>query len=235
VLAVSFGASAVYAALDLLRGLVATPAPLARQTATLYAPRATQQYVDLAYQLADLAVAIAPVLLVAYLLTRSGESFGVIGMDDRRPRGDLAEGAGLAAVVGGAGLALLLAAKALGVNRHLAVVGVTRWWTVPVLLAAAASNALAEEAIVCAYLLHRLRQIGWDDGRALGASAALRGAYHLYQGLGGAVANALLGAFFGRIFQRQGRAAPLVFAHFLVDSVAFVGYVVLRHHAHWLP
>ncbi len=42
---------------------------------------------------------------------------------------------------------------------------------------------------MAAYLLHRLRQLGWSDGRALAVSAVLRGSYHLYQGLAGSWAT----------------------------------------------
>jgi hypothetical protein len=49
------------------------------------------------------------------------------------------------------------------------------------------------------------------------------------------VSNAALGLFFGRIFQHTRRSAPLVVAHFLVDAVAFVGYLELRGKVSWLP
>ena len=149
---------------------------------------------------------------------------------------DLSWGTGLAAVVGAVGLGGLLAFHALGLNFTLAV-GSSRhhWWTVPVLVLQAAGAAIEEEVVVGAYLLHRLRQMGWADGRALVASAALRGAYHLYQGPGQFASNAVLGLFFGRIFQRTRRSGPLVVAHFLVDAVAFVGYLELHGHVSWLP
>lgn len=174
--------------------------------------------------------------MVLYLLARTSERASVLGLDRRHPASDAGWGVGLATVVGGAGLAALLAFHALGLNFTLAV-GSARhyWWTVPILVLQAAGTAIEEEVVVGAYLLHRLRQMGWTDGRALVASAALRGAYHLYQGPGSFVSNAVLGLFFGRIFQRTGRGAPLVFAHFLVDAVAFVAYLQLHGHVSWLP
>ena len=179
---------------------------------------------------------LAPVLLVAYLLARSGESLAVIGVDRAEPRRDAAWSAGLALLVGAVGLGGLFAAKALGINRDLIVgAGADRWWDVALLVGQAAGTAVAEEVIVCGYLLHRLRQLGWSDDRAVVASALVRGSYHLYQGFGGGAANAVLGLFFGRIYQRRGRVLPLLVAHFLIDAVAFVGYVELKNHVSWLP
>jgi membrane protease YdiL (CAAX protease family) len=66
-------------------------------------------------------------------------------------------------------------------------------------------------------------------------ASCVRGSYHLYQGFGGALANFVLGLFFGKIFQIRGRVLPMLIAHFLIDAVAFVGYVELKPHVHWLP
>ena len=44
-----------------------------------------------------------------------------------------------------------------------------------------------------------------------------------------------MGLLFGRLYQRWGRAAPLVVAHTLIDSVALVGYTLLAGHVSWLP
>jgi membrane protease YdiL (CAAX protease family) len=96
-------------------------------------------------------------------------------------------------------------------------------------------NAVLEEVLVAGYLLLRLRQLGWGDGRALALSALLRGSYHLYQGFGGFLGNLALGLLFGRLYQRWGRVGPLVVAHTLIDTVAFVGYAVLAGHVSWLP
>jgi hypothetical protein len=87
----------------------------------------------------------------------------------------------------------------------------------------------------CGYLLHRLSQLGWRPGHALTVSALLRGSYHLYQGFGGFAGNVVMGLIFGRLYQRWGRAAPLVVAHTLIDGVTFVGYTLLHGHVAWLP
>lgn len=236
VLALSLGASGVYAALDLLKGLVASAVPLAQQSTTLYAPRDVHAWLDITYQLLDIATELVPVLLVAYLLARSFESFATLGLDTTRPAEDGAWAAGLALLVGAVGLGFLLVAKQLGINRQL-IVGsaAAHWWTVVLLVGQAAGTAIAEEIIVGGFVLHRLRQLGWSENRALVTAALIRGSYHLYQGIGGGLANVALGLFFGRIYQRRGRLAPLIVAHFIIDAVAFVGYVELRGHVSWLP
>lgn len=62
---------------------------------------------------------------------------------------------------------------------------------------------------------------------ALLALALLRGAYHLYQGVGPGIGNALMGVVFVLVFLRVRRVMPLVVAHFLLDAVGFVGYPLL--------
>jgi membrane protease YdiL (CAAX protease family) len=224
VLGLSLAASALYALVDLLS------APLRGVEAPLFAD------VGLVYQLLNIAFSLVPVLLALHFLGRSGESAASIGLDAGRPWADLRWAAGLAVLVGAVGLGIYVLAVWLGVNRTVVPVPPTgHWWTVPVLLLAAARSGLLEEVIVCGYLLRRLDQLGWSPGRALGASALLRGGYHLYQGYGGFAGNLALGLLFGRVYQTRGRTTPLVVAHFLLDAAAGLGYLALRGRVWWLP
>ena len=224
VLALSLAASALYAIVDILS------APISGIEAPLFAN------VGLIYQLLNLATSLVPVALVLHLLHRSGESAASIGLDATRPWADLRWGVGLAALVGGVGLGIYILAVGLGVNRTVIPIPPTgHWWTIPVLLLAAARSGLLEEVIVCGYLLRRLDQLGWSPTRALWSSALLRGAYHLYQGFGGFFGNLALGLLFGRLYQLRGRTTPLVIAHFLIDAAAGLGYLALRGHVWWLP
>ncbi len=235
VLGLSYGAFGISSSLDLIKSLVATPVPLAKQVTTLYAPVDSHAWLDVAYQLLGVATELVPVVLVGYLLVRSGESMATLGVDRRQPAADARWGVGLAVLVGVVGLGFRLAANALGTNLELVIGGSAHhWWTIGVLLAQSAGTAVGEEVIVTAFLLHRLRQMRWGDGRSLTASALLRGSYHLYQGFGGGLANLALGLVFGRLFQRQGRVVPLVIAHFLIDAVSTVGYVELHGRLGWL-
>jgi len=224
VLALSLAASALYAIVDILS------APIRGVEAPLFAD------VGLIYQLLNLATSLVPVALVLHFLGRSGESAASIGLDTTRPWSDLRWGVGLAALVGGVGLGIYILAVGLGVNRTVVPIPPTgHWWTIPVLLLAAARSGLLEEVIVCGYLLRRLDQLGWSPTKALWTSALLRGAYHLYQGFGGFFGNLALGLFFGRLYQLRGRTTPLVIAHFLIDAAAGLGYLALRGHVWWLP
>ena len=236
VFALSLGASGVRALLRLLADLAETT-PLHAQTAVLNGSLAPNRpWLDLALQLTDLAFALVPVALVVHLLTRSGEGLPALGIDAREPARDTARGVALAAVIGGAGLAFYLVTHALGVDLTVVPEALPPvWWRIPVLLLSAAQNAVLEEVLVAAYLLHRLRQLGWSDNRALAVSATLRGSYHLYQGVGGFAGNLVMGVVFGRLYQRWGRATPLIVAHTLMDAVAFIGYALLAGHVSWLP
>jgi hypothetical protein len=44
-----------------------------------------------------------------------------------------------------------------------------------------------------------------------------------------------MGLIFARLYRRWGRVMPLLIAHGLIDTVAFVGYVLLAGHVSWLP
>ncbi len=236
VLAVSLGRSAVSAFLDLMGSLTAQKS-LASQQATLNGSAAPgRPWLDLSYQVYGIAFGLAPVLLVAYLLAREGASLRTLGADRTRPWRDLGAGAAVAAVIGGSGLALYLAAHAAG--AALTVVPTTLppvWWRIPVLVGSAFQNAALEEVVVLGYLLRRLKQAGMSDTRADWVSALVRGSYHLYQGFGGFVGNLVMGLVFARLYRRWGRVAPLLLAHALIDTTAFVGYVLLAGHVSWLP
>jgi membrane protease YdiL (CAAX protease family) len=104
-----------------------------------------------------------------------------------------------------------------------------------VLILSAAQNGTLEEILVIGYLLRRLDQLGWTPPRAIAASAVLRGSYHLYQGLGGFLGNAVMGVIFGVLYRRWGRVTPLIIAHTLIDAVTFVGYAALHGRVSWLP
>jgi membrane protease YdiL (CAAX protease family) len=236
VFALSLGQSGVYALVSLLAAL-SSPKSLASQQAVLNGSAAPgRPWLDLTYQLIGLGFGVMPVVLVAYLLVRSGEGLRVLGADLRRPGFDLVRGAAIAAAVGGVGLAFYLVTHAAGVDLTVVPENLPAvWWRIPVLVLSAVQNAVLEEVVVLGFLIHRLDQIGWGRNRALVTSALVRGSYHLYQGVGGFAGNALMGLVFGKLYQRWGRVGPLVVAHSLIDIVAFVGYALLAGKVSWLP
>jgi uncharacterized protein len=237
VLGVSLGMSGVYALLSYIRAELTVKGGIAATTATVASGAQTSHmWLDIAYDMTGVVLGLMPVLLVLVLLARDPATPGFgIGLFRRPAPRDLLKGVGFAALIGIPGLVLVWVAHNLGVSANLAVVDVPdTWYRVPLLLLQAAQNAALEEIVVVGYLLTRLRQIGWSNGQALGASAVLRGSYHLYQGLGGFVGNLLMGLVFAWWFQRTRRVVPLVVAHFLLDTFAFVGYLYLRQHVSWI-
>lgn len=228
VLGVSLGQSAVYSLMSLIDKLT-RPAPLSQQSAELNTSLAPDRpWLDLSYQLLRIFFALVPVALAWHLLNRHpGGARDVLGIDLRRPGFDLATGAGLAALIGIPGLGLYFGARELGLNATVVPAGLPDvWWAVPVLVLAAMENAVLEEVIVVGYLITRLRTM-WTIPWVIVASAVLRGSYHLYQGFGAFVGNAIMGVVFALFYLRFKRVAPLIVAHTLLDVVAFVGYVYL--------
>jgi hypothetical protein len=101
-----------------------------------------------------------------------------MGFRTRRVGFDIWSGVGLAAVVGIPGLALYFAARAIGINTTVVPEALPfLWWTVPVLLLSAVSNALLEEVVDVGYLMNRLREMSLSVPLAVAASALLRGSY----------------------------------------------------------
>jgi len=228
VLGLSLGQSAVYAVVSLIAKL--TAGPLREQTATLNPTRSPRPYLDLTYQLLGIGFALVPVVLAVYLLWLSpGDVRRRLGLDGTRPGRDVAAGAALAMLIGLPGIAVYLLGRELGVTATVVASGLgAYWWTVPVLVLAAIENAVLEEVVVVGYLMTRLRELGWGVAATIATSALVRGSYHLYQGVGPGVANAVMGAIFGWWFHRTGRVMPLIIAHALIDIVAFVGYARFR-------
>lgn len=232
VLAVTFGLSAITAILRLtdfvLRGL-------AGQTVALNPRRSYFSLIDLGLNLAAVAQLVAWGGLAAYLLWRSGFSMRRIGIGRFRLRPDLLGGLGLAALIGVPGLALYVLARALGVSAEVVPTELgDTWWRIPVLVLAAFANGWAEEVIVVGYLLTRFDQLGINPVKAVIWSSLLRGAYHLYQGFGAGLGNLAMGLVFGYAYRRWGRLWPLIIAHGVIDTVAFVGYALLAQHLGWL-
>jgi membrane protease YdiL (CAAX protease family) len=228
VLLLSLGQSAIYSVVSIVAKLTAGT-PLSQQAAVLNASQSTRPYLDLTYQLLGIAFDLIPVVLVLYLLMRDQISpRHELGLSTDRQGFDWGWGATLAAGIGIPGLLLVYVAKLLGINAEIVPAALQPvWWAVPVLILAAIKNAVLEEVIVVGYLMTRLRQWGMSTVAIVACSAVLRGSYHLYQGFGAFVGNAVMGVVFALFFLRFKRVAPLIVAHTLLDVVAFVGYELL--------
>ncbi|MCF6389630.1 CPBP family intramembrane metalloprotease [Mycobacterium sp. MBM] len=232
VLAVTFGLSA-YAAL--LRLVEAVLLGLGGQTVALNERRSPIDLIDLGLNLASVVQLLAWGALAIYLLARTGTGPAQIGLGRFRLHPDLTGGLGLAALIGIPGLALYVAARLLGLSAAVEPAELNdTWWRIPLLLLIAFANGWAEEIIVVAFLITRLRQLHVSAGLALLISALLRGGYHLYQGYSAGLGNIAMGLVFGYVWMRTGRLWPLIVAHGLIDAVAFVGYSLAAGELAWL-
>ena len=231
-LTVTFGLSAVEALLELTDSVLRN---LSSQKIPLNPRRSHFDLIDLGLNAAVVVQLIAWGGLGLYLLWRSGSTPARVGLARFRWRPDLLGGLGLAALIGLPGLGLYLAARALGLNASVIPSGLgDTWWRIPMLTLTAFADGWAEEIIVVGYLLTRLDELGVGARAALLWSSLLRGAYHLYQGFGAGLGNVAMGLVFGYAWRRTGRLWPLVIAHGLIDTVAFVGYALLAGHLGWL-
>lgn len=225
VLALGLGQSAIYAIVAIVNRLTRDER-LSAQTATLNPSLSQREIFDLIYQVLGIAFALAPVLLVCYLLwSPEKPHLARLGIGRMRWGFDLGSGAILALVIGIGGIGVYLGARALGASVAVNPAGLdTYWWTVPVLLLSALRAGLQEEIVVIGYLFARLRDVGWSSWQIIVGSALLRGSYHLYQGFGGFVGNVIMGLIFGWLYTRWGRVLPFVIAHAIIDAAIFVGY-----------
>ncbi len=255
VLGLSLGKSAVYAVVQLLDKL--TQGPLQEQTTVLNPVLNSRWVFDLLYQLLNIGFALVPVVLVLHLVWLRGRNpFRTFGLDLRRPAPDLGWGVLLFLAMGLGTLAVYAGGRALGLTTAIVGSAMDEaWYTVPVLVLSALRHALVEEVIVVAWLVDRLsylqqlRSAGLTGERSpvlpaprttgtgaflpvrvttlVLALAVLRAAYHLYQGVGPGVGNAVMGVVFVLFYLRYRRVMPLVVAHLLLDITGFVASPLL--------
>jgi membrane protease YdiL (CAAX protease family) len=230
VLLLSLGQSAVYAVVSLIAKLTAGK-PLSQQAAVLNQSQSPRPYLDLTYQVLGIVFALIPVALALYLLARDQlQPRRTLGLTASRPGFDLGWGTLLAAGIGIPGLLLVYVARLLGISADIVPAALQSvWWAIPVLILSAIENAVLEEVIVVGYLITRLRGLGMSLPWIIACSAVLRGSYHLYQGFGAFVGNAVMGVVFALFFLRTKRVMPLIVAHSILDTAAFVGYTLLPH------
>src|SRR5581483_3818014 len=154
VLGLSYGIAGLTSALDLLKSVAATKAPLSHQVAqAFYQPADTHAWLDVMYQTLALAADLVPVALVAYLLIRSTESLATLGVDLDHRGDDVRWGVGLALAVGAVGLAFRLGANALGVNLQLSIGSTGHWWQLVILVCQSAVTAIGEEIVVLGFVI----------------------------------------------------------------------------------
>lgn len=228
VMLLSLGQSAIYAVLSIWDKLT-LEVVLNKQVTTMNTSRTPDRpWLDFAYQLAGTLFPLMPAVLALYLLwVYSPPASGPcksMGFDLRKPGRDLAQGFGIFALIGAAGLAFYLFAVQIGINTQVSPANLAaNWWTVPILIGRAVMNGILEEVVMIGYLFTRWAQRGGRMWVILVISALIRGGYHLYQGFGGFVGNLVMGLAFGWLYLKLKRVMPLVIVHVLLDLVAFLG------------
>ena len=235
VLGVSLGISALNSLIN-LADIETRKGGFSNAVATLNGAQADRSWVDLSYQIVGLVDGVVPALLALYLLAQSPALAGFgIGFDRLRLKVEGLQGLGFAALIGIPGLGVVALARHLGVNAQIDASGLADvWYRYPILVLSGIQNGLYEEVIMIGFLLTRVRQLNWRPWTAILVSAAIRGSYHTYQGLGGFIGNFIMGAIFGYWFTRTKRVLPLVIAHSVIDIVSFVGYAALHSHLSWI-
>ncbi|MDN4615748.1 CPBP family intramembrane metalloprotease [Leifsonia sp. F6_8S_P_1B] len=225
VLGLSLGRSAVYSIVEIIDDSTKGTA-LADQTTSINPAQSDREVFDFLYQVLGALFPLFAVALVVYLLWEPGRSgFRRIGLEFRQPGRDVLRALLLVAVIGVPGILFFAATRLLGITVTVQASTLdTHWWTVPVLVLVALRAGLQEEVIVVGYLFTRLRQLGWGTWPIILGAAVLRGSYHLYQGFGPFIGNAVMGVVFGWCYTRWGRVMPLVVAHVIIDVISFVGY-----------
>src|SRR5690606_36415904 len=148
----------------------------------------------------------AVALIVFLLRQRERTGFERVGLDFADRWRDAWRGILLFLAIGVPGIALYVVGRAAGFTVALDASPLeTYWWTIPILVLAAIRAGLLEEVIVVGYLFTRLRERGWNDWTIILATSLLRGAYHLYQGIGPFFGNVATGVLFGWCYRRWGR------------------------------
>lgn len=233
VLALSVGRSAFFSVLSFLQA-VTREVGLGEQSTSLNPGAATVDPWSVVSQAFSHLFNLAPVALAIYFLWEPGRSaLRRIGLDFRRFGTDAGTGILLVLIIGVPGLGLYALGRALGITVQVGAAPLDGAWTAILLLTLAAVRAgLTEEVIFIAYLFDRLRRLGWSTWTIILSTAALRGLYHAYQGIGPIFGNLAMGIVFGWVYHRWGRVMPLVIAHVVIDLIAFIGYPLA---AAWWP
>lgn len=235
VLGLSLGASAVYSIVVIIDRLTQSTA-ISKQTATLNAPMSSREVFDFIYQFLGIFFDLVPVALVCFLLWQAARPhLSRIGLHSGGYARDTLSGIGLAMLIGIPGIGLYAFGRMIGITVHVIPTSLTdHWWTIPILLFSAARAALSEELIVVGYLFARLKDLAWGRWLIILSTAALRGSYHLYQGVGSFFGNFAMGVLFGWLYWRTGRVLTLVIAHFVIDAAIFIGYPFVASAFTWL-
>jgi len=165
----------------------------------------------------------SPVLLIAYLVIRSGEGMRGIGLGRFDPRKDGMVGLGL--WVASFVLVLILAwiFSPLGQRDvDFLPTELPLWFRWVDALVIAGTAGITEEVVVRGYAQTRLEQLKVPTPVILLLPTALWGVLHLYQGASAALTIFCLGMLYAWYFYRTRRLWPIIIAHGLFDLTQLV-------------
>jgi membrane protease YdiL (CAAX protease family) len=165
-----------------------------------------------------LFLAWSPVLLIGYLLVRSGEGRQAIGLGRFNGRADGL--VGLALWIASYVLVLILANvfRFLGENNvDFLPTALPLWFRVVDAFVIAITAGVTEEVVVRGYAQTRLEQLKMPTAVILLLPTALWGVLHLYEGAGPALTVFCLGMLYAWYYHRTRRLWPIVIAHALFD------------------
>jgi len=178
----------------------------------------------------DLFLSWSPVLLIGYLLVRSGEGSAGIGLGRFQPAADGLVGLGL--WVASFVLVLVLSAvfSAFGERKvDFLPTALPMWFRIVDALVIATTAGVTEEIVVRGYAQTRLEQLRAPAAVVILLPTGLWGLLHLYEGPGAALTILCLGLMYALYFNRTRRLWPLIFAHGLFDLTQLAILLATNH------
>ena len=177
----------------------------------------------------DTFLSWTPVLVLVYMLVRSGEGYAAIGLGrfDR-----LDAGSAIALSIGSWVLVFVLSIvfSHLGSNNvDFLPKALPLWFRVADALTLAVTAGITEEVVVRGYAQTRLEQLRAPTAVILLLPTGLWALLHLYQGVGPAVTILCLGLAYALYFHRTRRLWPLVVAHGAFDLTQLALLLLHRH------
>ena len=162
-------------------------------------------------------LAWAPVMVLAYLLARSGEGREAIGLR-RFDALDAVSGLVLAVMSWVLVFVLAIVFSRLGSNNvDFLPRALQLWFRIVDAVVLAVTAGVTEEVVVRGYAQTRLEQLKAPTAVILLLPTGLWALLHLYQGVGPAVTVFCLGLFYAVYFNATRRLWPLIVAHALFD------------------
>ncbi len=170
----------------------------------------------------ELFLSWSPVLVIAYLLVRSGEGWAGIGLTRFRA-GDAGQGALLWVASFVLVFVLSQVFRYFG-QREVDFLpeALPLWFRILQAVTIATTAGATEEIVVRGYAQTRLEQLRAPTAVIVLLPTALWGVLHVYQGLGAGLTIFCLGLMYAVYFQRTRRLWPLILAHGLFDMTQLV-------------